>query len=377
MLLAFWEPINEDWKETSKSALAFSPPLSQLRSTSGNRPVDILLGCSESWDVYERTISAHSAEISSVDLSQDGSQLLTSSRDGTIKLWDAATGTLICDTTAGICVATLTGHDHAVMGLAYASDSMILASCSDDQTVRLWDMRRYECREIICVGSEALCIAFSSDGCLLGCGTQDGTVYVWNNLEQQPVQVWIRPNHDAQIVCDDHTTSVINLAFAASDTRLLSLSSDGWIRKWNVADGNCLWAYKDHEKITALAVFPSRSHFATGSEDGAVQLWRLDECVSEYSLRGHSDTIIALAVDPTESRVASGSVDHTVRVWDLDQPQRQAQVLSGLMDDAAAVAFSSHGKFIVAGTHDFEVMVWNVATGDNRGFHDARFLAVF
>ncbi len=98
--------------------------------------------------------------------------LATCSTDQTIKLWDWQTGK---------CLRTLIGHTNWVFSIAYSPDGQILASASHDQTVRIWDVKTGECRHI-CVGHTHLvsAVAFSPDGQFVASGSQDQTVRVWD-----------------------------------------------------------------------------------------------------------------------------------------------------------------------------------------------------
>ena len=64
--------------------------------------------------------------------SPDGRLLASAGDDGTVRLWDPATG-------AGL--ATLTGHTDTVDAVAFSPDGRRLASAGDDRTVRLWDSK--------------------------------------------------------------------------------------------------------------------------------------------------------------------------------------------------------------------------------------------
>ena len=69
--------------------------------------------------------------VEDVAFSPDGKTLALASREGTVQLWDVATGKLL---------ETLKGHSSAVMAVAFSPDGRTLASGSSDQTVRLWNV---------------------------------------------------------------------------------------------------------------------------------------------------------------------------------------------------------------------------------------------
>ena len=78
-----------------------------------------------------RTLSGHTSSVCSVAFSPDGTRLASGSDDQTVKLWDVRSGEL---------VRTLSGHTSSVRSVAFSPDGTRLASGSDDQTVKLWDV---------------------------------------------------------------------------------------------------------------------------------------------------------------------------------------------------------------------------------------------
>ncbi|HEV3259110.1 MAG TPA: hypothetical protein VG013_19715 [Gemmataceae bacterium] len=76
-------------------------------------------------------LGGHTAVVTSVALTADGTTLASGSYDATIKLWDLAT----CKETA-----TLRGHAAGVYSVAFSPDGRRLASGSHDDTARLWEV---------------------------------------------------------------------------------------------------------------------------------------------------------------------------------------------------------------------------------------------
>ena len=98
--------------------------------------------------------------------------LISGSRDKTIRIWNAANGTLI---------TTLVGHDNWVRGLAFHHSGKYLYSCSDDKSIRVWELSTGKCSKRI---NEAhlhfvSTIAANSKYLMIASGSVDKTVKVW------------------------------------------------------------------------------------------------------------------------------------------------------------------------------------------------------
>ena len=101
----------------------------------------------------------------------DGRQLASGSDDNTVRLWDVETGA---------CVRTLEGHRSDVWSVCFSPDGRMVASGSDDKTVRLWDVETGACvKTLEGHGGGGYSVCFSPDGKQLASGSWDETVWLW------------------------------------------------------------------------------------------------------------------------------------------------------------------------------------------------------
>ncbi|NJR67059.1 MAG: hypothetical protein HC772_19885, partial [Leptolyngbyaceae cyanobacterium CRU_2_3] len=144
------------------------------------------MGCSHGG--LPKTFIGHTYSVNAIAFSPNGQYMSTSSQDATVRLWDLQTPTdfsqaIACKSRLGVvndCIQLL-GHQGRVWSVAFSPDGKTLASCSEDQTLKLWDWRTGQCLKTW-TGHQGWVksIAFSPNGNQLATGSFEHTVKVWD-----------------------------------------------------------------------------------------------------------------------------------------------------------------------------------------------------
>jgi WD40 repeat protein len=80
-------------------------------------------------------------------------------------------------------VRILTGHTHGVMACAWAPDGSALVTTSEDKTVRVWSAGDWSClRTLTAHGAEVVACAWAPDGSAFATASYDQTVLIWSDV---------------------------------------------------------------------------------------------------------------------------------------------------------------------------------------------------
>uniref|UniRef100_A0A2K5RPU5 WD repeat domain 86 n=1 Tax=Cebus imitator TaxID=2715852 RepID=A0A2K5RPU5_CEBIM len=214
-----------------------------------------------------RVCADHRGGINWLSLSPDGQRLLTGSEDGTARLWSTADGQ---------CCALLQGHESYVT-FCHLEDEAAF-TCSADHTIRRWDVLTGQCLQVY-RGHTSIVNRILVANNQLFSSSYDRTARVWSVDEGQMCREF-----------RGHRNCVLTVAYSAP---------------WDLPGAPCM------EEAVAGGLL------VTGSTDGTAKVWQVASGCCHQTLRGHTGAVLCLVLDTPGHTAFTGSTDATIRAWDI------------------------------------------------------------
>lgn len=289
-----------------------------------------------------RIFREHTAAVSCVVFSGDGTMFASASDDGCIHL------RRVCDTTL---MHVLHGHNSQVTDVAFSPTGEYIASGSNREWF-LWHVQNgILLKTFKGFSSYVSSVAFSPDGSLLAGGSSDGTVWLWRVADgillktlwghrdwvnsmafspdgsllatgssDQTIRLWSIPDGILRHDLHEHANEVTSVAFSLDGSLLASASWDYRVRLWDVAGGRVVRTFHDdHSLIYSVAVHPGGQIVASGNSNHVVQLWRIRDGNIVNEFRNHRDAVRSVAFSPDGALLASGGSDQSVQWWQVTE----------------------------------------------------------
>lgn len=279
------------------------------------------------------TLAGHTDKVTSVEFSSDGAYIATSSRDQTIKLWDAHTWEELHTFDTGIGFV-------GINGIVFSPDSSSLIT-----PWAIWDLDTYE--EVTALNRSGLHVAVSPDGRLVAVSSESQEIQLWDVASGEIVRTFETPFGEA----------TFSIVFSPDGALLAAADGHGMVRMWDVAGGELVmtFEYGDDSDVHDLAFSPDGAWLATGGTAQSMRLW--DVASGQMVRSTGAEGVMGLTFSPDGKLVAAESM-YTVKLWDV----ASGDVVANLRHPAEllSVAFSPDGSLIASGGYDGNVYLWGI-----------------
>jgi WD40 repeat protein len=310
------------------------------------------------------------AAVFGLEFSPDGRSMATPNLDGTARVWDARSGSL---------VATLRGHTGEAVALAYSPDGKLIATSGTDGTARVWDA--VSDRALLVLhghSAEIEDLAFAPDGRRLATASEDGTVRIWD-VTPEAGRDWL--------TLSAHAGGVASVAYSPDGNRLVTSGFyDGKTKLWDARTGALVHStpvpvpdfYPDawdpdgriHTFLAAATspdgrVSAEATSGRTAATNGLVKVYlhRPDGTAQLLTtLAGRHQGVQSIEFSGDGKRIATGNWDGTAVLWDTASG-RALKTIAAHNGIVELVAFSPDGRLLATAGDDTTAKIWDLKTG--------------
>ncbi len=288
--------------------------------------------------------TGHGMAVNCLTYSPDGTQFMSGSEDGTIKIWDAK---------SGICLMTLEEQATPVMALHYSPGGTKFISGSGDATIKVWAAKTGAClREIKKHSKTVRVLQYSPDGTQFISGSDDGTIKVWNAKAYTCIRTLKK-----------HSAPIFALRYSPDGKKFLSGSGDTSIRIWDTKTGACIKTLTAHpDYIKALDYTRDGTKFISGSFDTTIKIWDAISYTFLSLEKEHTFGLNALQYSPDGTQFISTSTDHGINMWDA-KTGSCLRTSNEHSKGVSALQYSPDGTQFISASLDNTIKIWCAQSG--------------
>ena len=331
----------------------------------------------------------HTGDVNYARFSPDGKRIVTASNDQTVKIWDAATGSLLVD-------LKLRSLNFAKL----SPDGKKIVTVPFDDTAKIWDAETGKLLTNLIMGhgigiEDA---AFSPDGKKVVISTQKGNIKIWDSQEGQllidfkghpgdvifpyaefspdgkkilaaangeKIKIWDAESGESLMHFQPDNDEYYSAHFLPGGKSIVTISyKNHAIKTWDAETGNPLtaWEVRDNP-IKDVQISPNGKIIFTILSDSTAKIWDWLTGTLLADLKGHAGDISSAEFSPDNRKIVTASIDNrSAKIWNAETGKPIAELI-GHSDEVYLARFSRDGKKIVTGSRDNTAKIWDAETG--------------
>jgi guanine nucleotide-binding protein subunit beta-2-like 1 protein len=311
---------------------------------------------------YLGQLKGHGGWVTSIATPLDNSdKIITASRDKSIVSWQIQKD-ITGGTVEGTPIRSMVGHSNFVEEVFISSDGNFALSGSWDGTLRLWEIATGQTtRKFVGHNKDVLSVSFSADNRQIVSGARDNKIKVWNTLGECKYTIEGPEAHSDWVSC-------VRFSPNPQSPLIISAGWDKLIKVWNLHTMKLQFNLAGHTQyVSSVTVSPDGSLCASGGKDGRALLWDLNKGEHLYELEANN-AIHTLCFSPNRYWLCAAT-ESQIKIWDLESKSIVAELVpelpqmsrKALKPECISLCWSADGSILYSGYTDNTVRIWGVS----------------
>jgi WD40 repeat protein len=271
---------------------------------------------------------------------------------------------------------TLSEHSASVTSLALTPDGKFLASGSSDKSLKIWSLKDNLLLDSVPAHEQGLlCLDFTNSNngnYYLATGSYDQTIRLWTVDQNKNKAISLKASRSLT----NHTGSIYSLILDPQSNILVSGSYDQTVKQWDLLTGKLISSSFDPlGAVYTIAIHEKKGIVASAGADGSISLWKLKSGEMLGFLSGNVSSVQSLAISPDGQILAAGCVDGNIRLWRLSkdildskiEPLPFQVIKAHSAGHVTCLIFTHDNQNLFSSGVDGKIKIWDLLTFVNVG----------
>ncbi|TMS02829.1 Apoptotic protease-activating factor 1 [Larimichthys crocea] len=297
-------------------------------------------------------IHPHQGSIYSACFSHDGAKIASSGASKTLKVFKSTSGEKLTEIPA---------HDDEVLCCAFSPDDRLLATCSSDRKVKVWNVERAMLLRVFEEEHEE-----QVNHCQFTNTTRRLLLATCSNDKMLNVKLWNLNKPTSQNTMFGHFEPVNHCCFSPDDTYVSTSSNDGTLKLFQVSSANewktinvrDMFAESDEDVLVKCSTWTADGKRVICAAKNAALVFDVETSDMLLEIRTNRlSTVQYCHACPTSNLLALAFSNYAVELWDLEANKKMADC-SGHLSWVQRVQFSPDGSQLLSCSYDQTIRLW-------------------
>jgi WD40 repeat protein len=290
------------------------------------------------------TLNEHSDEVISCLYSPDGENILTSSKDNEIKIWDSKD-----------CIE-ITSFSNQANASKYSPDGQMIISASDNGIISIWDAKTQNKIVELNNYSHVNYCSFSPDGKFIVSALDNKTINLWDIKIHKLINTF------------ENNDQIFSFSFSPDSKNIAYITGNNKIKLLEIASGKEIKKIDDYtEKNNTCSYSPDGLQIVSGSLDGAISIWDVRTGQKMNNIKCHNGRVNSCVYSPDGNRIVSVSDDKRMKVSNSAN-LKELSTHFGHSDAIKSCDISPDGHYVVTGSTDTTIKIWDIVSENKKSY---------